>query len=130
MPDDDQDESLPDVLEAVFAAVVEKARTDRGFARQLAKAVGDPAKLAKAAKRARDWNAEAPALDPRALAGQGADAARKALAPLTNRQLYALVRVHNLSPAHTGKLNKTQLIEHILRVTTREKEPAKRVFDY
>jgi hypothetical protein len=129
MPEED-DEGLPDVLEAVFAAVVAKARTDRSFARQLAKAVGDPSKLAKAAKRARDWKAEAPALDPRALAADGADAMRKALAPFTHRQLYALVRVHSLSPAHTGKLNKTQLIEHILRVTTREKEPAKRVFDY
>src|SRR5262245_25611957 len=101
MPEDD-DGDFADTLEAVFAAVVAKARTDRGFARQLAKAVGDPEKLAKAAKRTRDWKAEAPDLDPKELAAGGADVLRKALAPLTHRELYALVRVHDLQPAHTG----------------------------
>lgn len=131
MPDEEDSDGFADTLEAVFAAVVAKARTDKSFARQLAKAVGDPDKLAKAAKKTRDWKSEAPDMDPRALVeAAGPDGLRKALSSLTHRQLYALVRVHDLKPAHTAKLNKTQLIEHILRVVAKATEPAKRVFDY
>ncbi len=125
------EEDLADVLEAVFAAVVARARADKAFARQLARAAGDPGRLAASAKRTRDWSAEAPDLDlPALFVAEGAEAARRALRPLTRRQLYALVRAHDLAPAHTSKLNKTQLIEHIARTLTRAKEPAKRVFDY
>jgi hypothetical protein len=126
-----EEETFIDVLEAVFAAVVAKARTDRAFARQLAKAVAEPGKLAAAARRAPDWREEAPDLDLAALfEAKGADAARRVLRPLTRRQLYALVRARNLSPSQTSRLNKAQLIEHIARTLARSRTPAKRVFDY
>ena len=119
------------MLEALFAVVTEKARTDRNFARQLAKAVGEPAKLAAAAKRRRDIASEAPDIDVPALYDkEGAEGVRATLRPLTQRQIYALVRVHRLKPANTSKLNKTQLIEHAVRALSRESEPRKRVFDY
>jgi hypothetical protein len=133
MPKDDagRGDGFADALEALFATVVAKARTDRAFARQLAKSVGNPAKLAQAAKRSRDIAAEAPDVDvPAIFADKGAEGLRSALRPLTQRQIYALIRVHKLNPANTSKLNKTQLIEHAVRCLTREKEPRKRVFDY
>ena len=124
-------EDFVSILEAVLAAVVAKARTDKAFARQLAKAVADPRKLRAAAQRARDWTAEVPEIDPRALfEAKGAEELRVELRPLTRRQVYALVRVYDLAPAHTSRLNKTQLIEHIVRALGRVREPAKRVFDY
>lgn len=128
---DDKGDEFADALEALFTAVVAKARTDRTFARQLAKAVGAPAKLAAAAKKRRDAAADAPALDlPAAFAEDGAEGVRAALRPLARREIYALIRARDLSPAHTSKFNKTQLIEHVVRVLGREAEPKKRVFDY
>lgn len=132
MPKDAENgDPFVDTLEALFAAVVDKARTDKAFARKLARAVGDPAKLARAAKRTTDWRAEAPDVDvPGVFKAEGADGVRRALRPLTQRQIYALVRLNDLNPARTSKLNKTQIIEHAVRALTRETTPAKRVFDY
>ena len=133
MPKDDAGgtgDDFADVLEALFAAVVAKARTDRTFARQLAKAVGDPAKLGAAARKRRDPAADAPQIDlANVFAAKGAEGVRAALRPHTRREIYSLVRVHDLKPANTSKLNKTQLIEHAVRALSPETE-RKRVFDY
>jgi hypothetical protein len=126
------DEKLIAALEALFAAVTAKARTDPAFARQLAQALGDHAKLA-AAGTSRNRNADLPDLDPGAvLKAQGSEGLRRALAALGRRELTALVRARDLAPEHTSKLNKTQLIEHIVRVLARRAEPApkRRAFDY
>jgi len=121
-----------DTLEALFGAVVDKARTDKTFARKLARAVGDPAKLARAAKKRTDWRTEAPDVNvPAIFAKSGADGVRRALRPLTQRQIYNLVRLHDLKPARTSKFNKTQIIEHAVRTLGPGKTAAaKRVFDY
>jgi hypothetical protein len=118
-------------LESLFAAVVAKARADDAFARQLAKAVGDPKTLADAARRRSAPGAEAPKLDPRALfEAEGPDGGRRRLVELTRTQLLALVRAHDLAPEHTSKLNKSQLIEHIARAATPRRAAGKRAFDY
>jgi hypothetical protein len=125
------DDDFIDRLEAVFATVVAKARADKAFARQLAKAVGDPRRLAEAAKKQRAPAAEAPDLDPRALfLEEGPDGGRRRLAQLSRAELLALVRAHDLAPEHTSKLNKSQLVEHIARAAAPRRDPAKRAFDY
>ncbi len=118
-------------LEAVFGVVVDKAKRDRAFAKQLAGAVGSPAKFAETAKDTTNWEWEAPDVDVEALMKeQGASAVRDGLRDYTRREIYALVRVKNLNPARTSSLNKTQLIDHVVRTLEREAEPYKSVFDY
>ncbi len=120
-----------DRLEAVFAAVITKARADPAFARQLATAAGDPTRFAAAARATRrtDWAAEAPDLNPAAmLAAEGEEALRAALKPLTKRALYALVKSRALNPAGASAFNKLQLVEHIIRSVRRRSDAP--VFDY
>jgi len=131
MPNNSDSDPFVDTLEALLGAVVDKARTDKAFARKLARAVGDPGKLARAAKRRTDWRTEAPDVDvPSIFAKSGAEGVRSALRPLTQRQIYALVRLHDLKPARTSKFNKTQIIEHAVRALEPSKAASKRVFDY
>lgn len=129
--DDTQDAGFADLLEAVFAAVVDKARKDPAFARQLATAVVSSKRFTAAAKETVNWEAEAPDLDLDALmTSDGAAGVRTALRDLTRRQIYALVKVKDLNGARTSSFNKTQLIEHVVRSLEREAEPYKSVFDY
>ncbi len=129
----DGDDGAPfvDRLEAVFAAVIAKARSDHAFARQLAAAAGDPERFADAARARQqtNWAAEAPDLDPSAIvASQGEEALRAALKPLTKRALYALVKARAINPAGASKFNKVQLTEHIVRSVGRRDTAT--VFDY
>ncbi len=131
MPPPKDDPEFIAQLEAVFGVVVDKARRDRAFAKQLAGAVGNPGKFAEAAKDTTNWDWEAPEVDVEALmAEQGANGVRSALRDFTRREIYALVRVKELNAARTSSLNKTQLIEHVVRTLEREAEPYKSVFDY
>jgi hypothetical protein len=121
-----EDDKFPDALEAAFAVVVAKARRDQAFARQLAKALDGALTEGAASAKA----VEAPDLDPRGLlARDGAEGLRAALAPLDRKALLALIRARDLSPAGASKLNKAQLIEHVL-LAAKPARGGKRVFDY
>lgn len=128
--DPPDDVGFVDRLEAVFSAVIAKARSDPAFARALAAAAGDPTAFAAAARRQRtDWTATAPDLDPQALmSAEGEEALRAALKPLTKRALYALVKARAINPVGASKYGKLQLIEHIIRSLRRGRDVA--VFDY
>lgn len=130
MPKKTQPEFI-DQLEALFGAVVDKAKRDNAFAKQLAGAVGDPGKFSDGAKETTQWGWEAPDVDVEQLmADAGPQGIRDALRGYTRREIYALVKVKSLNAARTSSLNKTQLIEHVVRTLEREAEPYKSVFDY
>ncbi len=119
-----------DQLEAVFAVLIAKARTDEAFAERLAQAVADPQTLRTSARARRDWAREAPDMDPRAvLEAAGEEALRAQLAQHTRRALYALVKAQGLQPVGASKLNKSQLISHILRAV-QGADRLRGVFDY
>jgi len=127
------DDDVLAALEAVFAAVLAKARRDPAFARTLAKALSGalPAAAADDADDAGSAKNDAPALDPRALyAAEGADGLRRALGALSRPELYALVRDHDLAPSGASRLTKIQLIEHVAAVLGGRSRAKRRVFDY
>lgn len=120
-----------DQLEALFGAVIDKAKRDNAFAKQLAGAVGDPQKFSDGARETTDWAWEAPDVDVEGIMGDsGANGVRDALRGFTRREIYALVKSKSLNASKTSNLNKTQLIEHVVRTLEKESEPYKSVFDY
>lgn len=130
MPKDNPPEFV-EQLEALFGAVIDKAKRDHGFAKQLAGAVGNPAKFADSAKHTTQWGWEAPDVDvEQIMADGGANGVREALRGYTRREIYALVKSKSLNASKTSNLNKTQLIDHVVRTLEKESEPYKSVFDY
>lgn len=129
-PGDDEPDFVSQ-LEALFGAVLDKAKGDPAFAKKIAHAVVDPEKFSRRALYATDWRSEAPNIDVAAVYDEyGADGLRMELRGLKRRQIYALVRARDLNPARTSNLNKTQLIEHIVRTVQGESTPVKSIFDY
>ena len=105
-----------DSLEAIMAVVIDKARTDEAFRKNLARAVLNPQKFKGKAKRTLDYASVAPDIDAESVfKDQGAEGLRKTLGALTHKKIYALVRSKGINPRGTSSMNKGQLIEHVIR---------------
>lgn len=103
-------------LEAVMAVVIDKARTDDAFRKNLARAVLNPEKFKRKARHALDYASIAPEIDVMSVFKEnGAEGLRKTLGALTQKKIYALVRAEGINPRRTSRMNKGQLIEHVIR---------------
>lgn len=127
MPDD----SFIADLESVFAAVLAEARANPTFARKLATGVVRGRTLKSSAKARTDWTAEAPNIDlRRILKNEGEESVRKALRKPSQRAVYAWLKSSGLNARNASKMNKTQLIEHVIRMLKKEAGMDERRFDY
>jgi hypothetical protein len=125
------DDNFISDLEAVFAAVLAEARSNPSFARKIAASVGRGRSLKSSAKARTDWTAEAPGADLRKLLkAEGEESVRKTLRGLSQRAVYAWLKASGLNARNASKMNKTQLIEHVIRVLKKEAGSEGRRFEY
>lgn len=119
--------NIVDQLEQIFRVVIERARSDQAFAKQLFKAIGAGG-LSSTAVPKKSWDTLAP--DATLNSDMDADQIRSTLGALTRDQIYALVKTRALSPNRTSSFNKTQLIEHVVRHFRNLTESTKRKLEY
>lgn len=117
------DSDLIEQLERVFKTVIDRARTDSAFAKQLSKAVGGGLTTQVAPRKSQGKRAPEITLDYT----MSSDAIRETLAVITRDQIYALVKARNLAPNRTSGFNKTQLIEHVVRYFRKQDEQPRKL---
>lgn len=125
------DDTFLSDLESIFAAVLAEAHANPAFARKLANAVVRGRTLKASAKTRVDWSAEAPGTDFRKkFKADGEEGLRKTLRAHSQRQVYAWLKSSGLNARNASKMNKSQLMEHVVRVLKKESGIEEKRFDY
>lgn len=118
-------DELHDILQSLFSVVLDRARNDERFQKQLLQALSKRGDFRSVAKQAVDWSNRAPTIDLRSKANDlNSSDFRAFLSGFTVDQLYAMVKAQKISPKGTSRLTKIPLIQHIERHAVARKPEA------